>query len=153
MFIRNNLNFEFGTFSDLVSSPLPPNNFFSTSLGRNFANNLENVMRSEEPRHKIAILWHGELLVMFLHRSPKTALKNTQSLPLQSILKLTLPEIFKNKSFCFPQFSRNFVIRFYFIHFSRLNSISIILFWENTGSASKNYQIFEISNHSRYSSM
>ncbi len=40
-------------------------------------------------------------------------------------------------------------IRFYFIHFSRLNSISIILFWENTMSASKNYQIFKISNHSR----
>ncbi len=29
-------------------------------------------------------------------------------------------------------------ISFYFIHFSRLNSISIILFWENTGSASEN---------------
>ncbi len=39
-------------------------------------------------------------------------------------------------------------IRFYFIHFPRLNSISIILFWENTASASKNYQLFEISNHS-----
>ncbi len=44
-------------------------------------------------------------------------------------------------------------IRFYFIHFSRLNSISIILFWENTGSASENYQLFEISNHSFYFSM
>ncbi len=44
-------------------------------------------------------------------------------------------------------------IRFYFIHFSRLNSISIILFWENTGnSVSKNYQIIEISNNFRYSS-
>ncbi len=43
----------------------------------------------------------------------------------------------------------NFIICFYFIHFSRLNSILIILFWENTGSASKNYQIFKISNHSR----
>ncbi len=42
-----------------------------------------------------------------------------------------------------------FFIHFYFIRFSRLNSISIILFWENTGSAGKNYQIFEISNHSR----
>ncbi len=31
-------------------------------------------------------------------------------------------------------------ISFYFIHFSRLNSISIILFWENTRSASKNYK-------------
>ncbi len=41
-------------------------------------------------------------------------------------------------------------IRFYFIYFSRLNSISIILFWENTGNASKNYQLFEISNHSTY---
>ncbi len=40
-------------------------------------------------------------------------------------------------------FKLNFTIRFYFIHFSRLNSISIILFWENTGSASKNYQNFE----------
>ncbi len=29
-------------------------------------------------------------------------------------------------------------IRFYFIHFSRFNSISISLFWENTGSASEN---------------
>ncbi len=37
-------------------------------------------------------------------------------------------------------------ICFYFIHFSRLNSISIILFWENTRSATKNYQIFEILN-------
>ncbi len=44
-------------------------------------------------------------------------------------------------------------IRFYFIHFSRLNSISIILFWENTGSASENYEVFEILNHSCYSSM
>ncbi len=44
-------------------------------------------------------------------------------------------------------------IRFYFIHFSRLNSISIILFWENTGSASENYEVFEIWNHSCYSSM
>ncbi len=35
-------------------------------------------------------------------------------------------------------------IRFYFIHFSRLNSISIILFWENNRSASENYQVFEI---------
>ncbi len=43
-------------------------------------------------------------------------------------------------------------IRFYFIHFSRLNSISIILFWENTGSTSENYEVFEISNHSSYSS-
>ncbi len=37
-------------------------------------------------------------------------------------------------------------IRFYFIHFSRLNSILIILFWENTGSGSGYYQVFEISN-------
>ncbi len=35
-------------------------------------------------------------------------------------------------------------ICFYFIHFSKLNSISIILFWENTRSASKNYQIILI---------
>ncbi len=47
-----------------------------------------------------------------------------------------------------PQWCQVIFIRFYFIHFSRLNSISIILFWENTGSASKNYQIFKISNHS-----
>ncbi len=44
-------------------------------------------------------------------------------------------------------------IHFYFIHFSRLNSISIILFWENTGSANENYEVFEISNHSCYSSI
>ncbi len=44
-----------------------------------------------------------------------------------------------------------FIKRFYFIHFSRLNSISIILLWENTGSASKNYQIFKIWNHARES--
>ncbi len=44
-------------------------------------------------------------------------------------------------------------IRFYFIHFSRLNSISLILFWENTGSASENYQVFEISNHYCYFSV
>ncbi len=42
-----------------------------------------------------------------------------------------------------------FFICFYFIHFSRLNSRSSILFWENTWSASKNYQIFKISIHSR----
>ncbi len=54
--------------------------------------------------------------------------------------------------YCYVHNSRMFFIRFYFIHFSRLNSISIILFWEDTGSASKNYQIFEILNHSRYSS-
>ncbi len=30
-----------------------------------------------------------------------------------------------------------FIIGFYFIHFSRLNSISLKLFWENTGSASE----------------
>ncbi len=47
----------------------------------------------------------------------------------------------------------NIFIRFYFIHFSRLNSIPIILFWENTGSASENYQVFEILNHSFYFSM
>ncbi len=44
-------------------------------------------------------------------------------------------------------------IRFYFIHFSRLNSVSIILFWENTGSVSEHYEVFEISNHSCYSSI
>ncbi len=44
-------------------------------------------------------------------------------------------------------------IRFYFINFSRLNSISIILFWENTGNAGENFEVFEISNHSCYSNM
>ncbi len=48
---------------------------------------------------------------------------------------------------------RKLFISFYFIHFSRLNSISIILFWENTGSSSENYQVFEISIHSFYFSM
>ncbi len=33
------------------------------------------------------------------------------------------------------------IIRFYFIHFSRLNLIFIILLWENTGSANENYQV------------
>ncbi len=88
--------------------PPPPNNSFSTPLGRNFANNLENVSRSEEPRHKISILWHSGLLDMFLHRTPKTALKNTQNLPLYSILKVTFPEIFKKESFRFSQYSQNF---------------------------------------------
>ncbi len=46
---------------------------------------------------------------MFFYRSPKTALKNTQNSPLYTILKLTFPEIFKNESFCFSQFSRNFI--------------------------------------------
>ncbi len=46
-----------------------------------------------------------------------------------------------------------FFVRSYFIHFSMLNSMSIILFWENTGSASENYEVFEISNHSFYFSM
>ncbi len=78
-------------------------------LSVTFANNLENVMRSEEPRHKIFILWRGALLHMFIHRFPKTALKNIQNSPLYSILKLTFPEIFKNKNFRFSQFSQNFV--------------------------------------------
>ncbi len=78
-------------------------------LGHNFTNNLENVIRSEKPRHKISILWHSELFDMFLHWFPKTALKNTQNLSLYSILKLTFPEIFKNESFRFSQFSWNFV--------------------------------------------
>ncbi len=46
---------------------------------------------------------------MLLHRSPKTALKNTLNSPFYSILKLTFPKIFKNESFRFSQFSRNFV--------------------------------------------
>ncbi len=44
-------------------------------------------------------------------------------------------------------------IHFYFIYFSRLNTISIILFWENIRSASENYEVFEILHHSCYSSM
>ncbi len=59
----------------------------------------------------IFILWHKELLDMFLRRSLKTALKNTQNSPLYSILKLTFLEIFKNESFRFSQFSRNFVFQ------------------------------------------
>ncbi len=46
---------------------------------------------------------------MFLRQSPKTTLKNTQKLPLWSILRLTFLEIFKNESFHFSQYSRNFV--------------------------------------------
>ncbi len=57
---------------------------------------------------KIFILWHSGLLDMFFCRSPKTALKNIQNSHLCSILKLTSLKIFKNKSFCFSQFSRNF---------------------------------------------
>ncbi len=60
------------------------------------------------------------------------------------IIWTTLPEKYLERHKLLSVF-----ICFYFIHFSRLNSISIILFWENTGSASKNYQIFKISNHSR----
>ncbi len=44
-------------------------------------------------------------------------------------------------------------IRFNLSHISRLNSVSIILFWENTGSASENDEVFEILNRSFYSSM
>ncbi len=50
---------------------------------------------------KISYLWHIGLLDMFLCRSPKTALKNTQNSPLCSILKLTFSEYFKNESFRF----------------------------------------------------
>ncbi len=49
------------------------------------------------------------LLGMFLCQCPKTTLKNTQNLPLYSIFKLKFPEIFKNESFLFSQFSRNHV--------------------------------------------
>ncbi len=49
-----------------------------------------------------------ELLSMFLRRSSRTVLKNTQNSPLNSILKLIFLEIFKSKSFRFSQFSRNF---------------------------------------------
>ncbi len=66
-------------------------------------------MRSEEPSHKVSILWHNGFLDTFLHRSPKTTLKKPQNLPLNSILKLTFPEIFKNESYRFSQFSRNFI--------------------------------------------
>ncbi len=54
-----------------------------------------------------------------------------------------------------PIFSPDLIlfIRFSFIHFSRLNSISIIMFWEDTGSASENYQVFKILNHSCYFSV
>ncbi len=42
---------------------------------------------------------------MFLYRSSKTALKNTQNSPLYNILKVTFPEIFKNeKVFVFLNF-------------------------------------------------
>ncbi len=57
---------------------------------------------------KISILWHIVILDIFLHRFPKTALKNTQNSPLYSILKLTFPKIFKNESFHFSQCSQNF---------------------------------------------
>ncbi len=60
-------------------------------------------------------------------------------------------EISKNRFVM--QYTCLFFIRFYFIHFSRLNLVLIILFWENTRSASENCQIFGILNHSRYSSM
>ncbi len=46
---KNNLNFELA-FSVILTSP--PNSSFSTPLGRHFANNLENVMRSEELEYK-----------------------------------------------------------------------------------------------------
>ncbi len=36
----------------------------------------------------------------------------------------------------------NLFIYFYFIHFSRLNSVSLKLFWENTGRTCENYQVF-----------
>ncbi len=45
---------------------------------------------------------------MFFCSTQKIAFKNTRKSPLYSILKLTFPEIFKNKSFCFSQFCRNF---------------------------------------------
>ncbi len=57
---------------------------------------------------KFSILWHIGLLDMYLHRSPKTALKNTQNSPLYSILKLTFLRIFKNESFRFSQYSQKF---------------------------------------------
>ncbi len=78
------------------------------------------MRRSEEPRHKlekeISILWHSGLLDMFLYRFPKTTLKNTQNSPFYSILKLAFLKIFKNVSFHFSQFSRNFVFKkFHFV--------------------------------------
>ncbi len=48
---------------------------------------------------------------MFFYRSLKTALENTQNSSLYRNLKLTFLEIFKNVSFCFSQFSRNFVFK------------------------------------------
>ncbi len=107
----NNLNFELAFSVIWHPPPTPSNNSFSTPLGCNFANNLENTMRSEEPSHKISILWLSGFLDMFIHRSPKTALKNTQNSPPCSILKLTFREIFKNEIFLFSQFSRNYVYK------------------------------------------
>ncbi len=60
---------------------------------------------------KISILWHSGHFNMFLCRSLKTALKNTQNSSLYSILKVTFLEIFKNERFCVSQFSRNFFCR------------------------------------------
>ncbi len=61
---------------------------------------------------KIFIWWHSGLLGMFLCQYLKPAPNNTQNSPLYSILKLTFLEVFKNKSFCFFQFFRNFVFHF-----------------------------------------
>ncbi len=51
------------------------------------------------------------VLKMFLHRSLKTALKNTENSNLYSILKLTFLEILKFESFRLSQFSRNLVLK------------------------------------------
>ncbi len=80
-------------------------------------------MRSEEHRHKISILWHSGHLEMYPHRSLIIALKKNQNSPLYSILKLTFPEIFKNKSFRFSQLSRNFV----FLKFPFYGKLSLLI--------------------------
>ncbi len=48
-------------------------------------------------------------------KSSKTALKNTKNSPLYSILKLTSLKIFKNESFCFPNFLKICSKNFHFI--------------------------------------
>ncbi len=60
---------------------------------------------------KKSILEHSGLLDMFLSRSPKITLKNSQNSPLYSILKLTFLKILKNESFYVSKFYRNFFFR------------------------------------------
>ncbi len=58
---------------------------------------------------KISILWHRELLDMFLCCFPKTALINIQNSPLQNF-EVDIPGNFQSRKF-FSQFSRNFVFK------------------------------------------